>query len=80
MASLTIDNIPVEVPDGTTLLDAAHKAGIMVPTLCYLENVQAIGACRVCVVEVEGAKTLVASCVAPAANGMKVQTNSRRVR
>jgi NADP-reducing hydrogenase subunit HndD len=80
MPSLTIDNIPVEVPDGTTLLDAAHKAGVHVPTLCYLENVQAIGACRVCIVEVEGAKTLVASCVAPAANGMKVQTNSRRVR
>ncbi len=80
MQTLTIDNNKVEVPDGTTILDAANKAGVNIPTLCYLEGVQAIGACRVCLVEVKGAKTLVASCVTPAANGMKVNTNSRRVR
>ncbi len=80
MPTLTIDSIPVEVAAGATILDAAKKAGIRVPTLCYLEGVQAIGACRVCLVEVEGAKTLVASCVMPAADGMKVLTNTKRVR
>jgi len=80
MPTLTIDNIPVEVANGATILDAAKKAGIRVPTLCYLEGVQAVGACRVCLVEVEGAKTLVASCVMPAADGMKVLTSSKRVR
>jgi len=80
MPTLTIDNIPVEVANGATILDAARKAGIRVPTLCYLEGVQAIGACRVCLVELEGAKTLVASCVMPAADGMKVLTNTKRVR
>jgi NADH dehydrogenase/NADH:ubiquinone oxidoreductase subunit G len=80
MQKLIIDNKSVEVPDGTTILDAARKAGVNIPTLCYLEGVQAIGACRVCLVEVEGAKTLDATCVTPAANGMKVHTNSRRVR
>jgi NADP-reducing hydrogenase subunit HndD len=80
MPTLRIDNRKIEVPEGTTLLEAARQAGIHIPTLCYLENVQAIGACRVCLVEVEGAKTLVTSCVTPAAEGMAVHTNTRRVR
>lgn len=80
MPNLTINNIAVEVPNGTTILEAARKAGVRIPTLCYLENVQAIGACRVCLVEVEGAKTLVASCVMPVSDGMKVHTNTHRVR
>ncbi|MBP7745966.1 MAG: [FeFe] hydrogenase, group A [Phycisphaerae bacterium] len=80
MPKLTIDNISVEVPAGTTILDAAKQAGVHIPTLCYMKNVQAIGACRVCTVEVEGARNLVASCAAPVAEGMKVKTNSRRVR
>ncbi len=80
MPVLTIDNNRVEVPQGTTILNAARQAGINIPTLCYLANVQAIGACRICLVEVEGAKTLIASCVAPAEEGMKVHTNTRRVR
>lgn len=80
MPKLTIDNIPVEVPNGTSVLEAALQAGVHIPTLCYLKNVQAIGACRVCVVEIEGARTLVASCSQPAGDGMKVKTNSRRVR
>jgi NADP-reducing hydrogenase subunit HndD len=80
MPALTIDNKRVEVAEGTSILDAARKAGVHIPTLCYLESVQAIGSCRVCLVEVEGAKTLVASCVTPAAEGMKVHTASRRVR
>ncbi|MGD8451733.1 MAG: NADH-dependent [FeFe] hydrogenase, group A6 [Phycisphaerae bacterium] len=80
MPKLTIDNVPVEVPQGATVLQAAQQAGVHIPTLCYLKDVQAIGACRVCTVEVEGARSLVASCTAPATEGMKVKTNSRRVR
>jgi len=80
MPTLTIDNVKVEVAAGATILDASRKAGIRIPTLCYMEKVQAIGACRVCLVEVEGAKTLVASCVMPAGEGMKVKTNTKRVR
>ncbi|MCL5733968.1 MAG: 2Fe-2S iron-sulfur cluster-binding protein, partial [Actinobacteria bacterium] len=51
MPVLTVDNIKVEVPEGTSVLDACRQAGARVPTLCYLEGVQAIGACRVCLVE-----------------------------
>ena len=80
MPSLTIDNTTISVSDGTSLLEAARQAGVLVPSLCYLKKVQAIGSCRVCLVEVEGAKTLMASCVTPAFEGMKVHTNSARVR
>jgi iron-only hydrogenase group A len=80
MPTLTIDSKTVEVPDGATVLDAARKAGVRIPTLCYLENIQAIGACRLCLVEVEGARTLMTSCVLPAVEGMKVLTHTKRVR
>ncbi|MFW6413978.1 MAG: NADH-dependent [FeFe] hydrogenase, group A6, partial [Verrucomicrobiota bacterium] len=80
MITVNIDNQEVSVPEGTTILEAASEAGIRIPTLCYLENLQAIGACRVCVVEVEGARNLVASCVTEAKDGMAVRTMSRRVR
>ncbi|MEW6355912.1 MAG: NADH-dependent [FeFe] hydrogenase, group A6 [Planctomycetota bacterium] len=80
MPKVTINDIEVQVPDGATVLNAAKQAGVKIPTLCYLENVQAIGACRVCLVEVDGAKTLVASCVMPVSEGMKVRTNTKRVR
>jgi iron-only hydrogenase group A len=80
MPNLTIDDISVSVPDGTTILGAAEKAGVRIPTLCYMKDVQAIGACRVCTVEVVGARTLVASCAMPVTEGMKVKTNARRVR
>ena len=60
---VTVDNITVTVPAGTTLLAAAHKAGIDIPTLCYLRDINEIGACRMCVCEVEGASALVADCV-----------------
>ena len=80
MPTLTVDNISVEVPDGTTILEAAEKAGVTIPTLCYMKDLQAVGACRVCVVDVEGARTLVASCVTPVSEGMVVHTNSRRAR
>jgi NADP-reducing hydrogenase subunit HndD len=80
MPKLTIDKIPVEAAEGTSVLEAAERAGIRIPTLCYMKNVQANGACRVCLVEVEGARALVASCAMPVAEGMKVKTNTRRVR
>ena len=63
MIHLTIDNIPVTVPAGTTILEAARAAGIKIPSLCFLKDINEIGACRICVVEVKGARSLVASCV-----------------
>jgi NADP-reducing hydrogenase subunit HndD len=80
MLTLTVNNIPVTVPEGATVLSAAQAAGIKIPTLCFLEGFDAVGACRVCVVEVEGARSLVASCSMPATSGMKVHTNTARVR
>jgi NADH-quinone oxidoreductase subunit G/NADP-reducing hydrogenase subunit HndD len=80
MITLTIDGKKVEVPKGATILDAAKKLGIRIPTLCYHPELSLEGACRVCVVEVEGARTLVASCVFPAAEGMVVKSNSPAVR
>ena len=76
---LTVDGVPVEVEAGSTVLNAAEKAGINIPTLCYLEGIHEVGACRVCVVDV-GAKALQAACVAPVAEGMKVLTNTPAVR
>jgi len=81
MISLKIDGRNVEVEEGSTILEAAKQANVHIPTLCYLPEVQqAIGACRVCLVEVEGNKVLQASCVAPAVSGMSVLTNTERVR
>jgi iron-only hydrogenase group A len=79
MVSLTIDGKEVTVPEGTTILEAAKSAHIRIPTLCYLPEVQAIGACRVCLVEIEGNRNLQASCVFPVAEGIVVHTNSPRV-
>ena len=80
MINLKIDGINVSVPEGTTILEAAATMGIKIPTLCYLKDVNAIGACRVCVVEVKGARSLVASCVYPVNEGMEVFTNTPKVR
>ena len=80
MPTLSIDNIKVEVLEGTTILKAARQAGITIPTLCYLEHATPMGACRVCLVEVEGARSLVASCAMPVSEGMKVHTSTQRVR
>ena len=60
---IKINGTSYEVAAGSTILEAAHSVGIEIPTLCYLKEINAIGACRICVVEVEGAKTLQASCV-----------------
>ena len=80
MINLTIDNIPVTVPEGTTVLEAARSAGIKIPSLCFLKDVNEIGACRICVVEVKGARSLMASCVYPVSEGMEVLTNTKKVR
>jgi predicted molibdopterin-dependent oxidoreductase YjgC len=77
---LTVDGKAVAVPEGATLLDAARQAGIETPTLCYLENLTPVNVCRICVVEVEGARTLVPACSRKAEAGMAVKTDSERVR
>jgi predicted molibdopterin-dependent oxidoreductase YjgC len=75
-----IDGSPVRVPEGTTLLDACRAEGVDTPTLCYLENLTPVNVCRVCVVEVEGSRALVPACSRAAEAGMKVRTDSERVR
>lgn len=79
MVTVTIDGIAVEVPENTTVLDAARKASIEIPTLCYLRGINAIGACRICLVEVKGNPALQAACVLPVTDGMEVITNSEKV-
>ncbi len=77
---LTINGTPVEAPAGSTIIQAAHLAGVKIPSLCYLKDLNEIGACRICMVEVKGAKGLVASCVYPVSEGMEVWTNTQKVR
>jgi CRP-like cAMP-binding protein/Pyruvate/2-oxoacid:ferredoxin oxidoreductase delta subunit/ferredoxin len=76
---LTIDGLQVSVPEGTSVFDAARLNGIPIPTLCHQQNETPVGVCRVCVVDVEKARVLAASCVRPAENNMVVHTNSERV-
>lgn len=76
---LTIDGKEVQVPEGTNLIDAAEQAGIHIPNLCYLKGMKGIGACRLCVVEVEGAKAPVIACNARAKDGMKVTTKTEKL-
>ena len=80
MVNLKINDIPVAVPEGTTVLEAARAAGFKIPSLCYLKDVNEIGSCRICVVEVKGARSLLASCVYPVSEGMEVYTNTPKVR
>jgi len=77
---LTINNLPVEVPAGTTVLAAAEQAGVRIPTLCHHPDQDVKGVCRVCVVEVEKSRTLQAACAFPVAEGMVVRTNTAAVR
>jgi predicted molibdopterin-dependent oxidoreductase YjgC len=77
---LTIDGQKVTVPEGATLLDAARQVGIDTPTLCFLETLTPVNVCRICVVEIEGARTLVPACSRKAEAGMVVATDSERVR
>lgn len=77
--NLKINGINVCAPADSTILEAAHMAGIKIPTLCFLKDINEIGACRMCVVEVKGAKNLVASCVYPVSEGMEVWTNTPKL-
>ncbi len=79
MVNVKINGAPYSVPAGSTILEAARYAGIHIPTLCYLKDINEIGACRICVVEVKGMRSLVASCVYPVADGMEILTSSPRV-
>ncbi|MCI8406413.1 MAG: 2Fe-2S iron-sulfur cluster binding domain-containing protein [Oscillospiraceae bacterium] len=74
--TLKINNIPVTVPRDTTIIEAARQAGISIPTLCYLKGINEIGACRMCLVEVKGARSFAAACVQPVGEGMEVFTNT----
>ena len=80
MVNLKINGMPVSVPKGYTILEAAKEIGIKIPTLCFLKEINEIGACRICVVEVKEARSLVASCVYPVNEGMEVFTNTNKVR
>ncbi len=80
MLNVTINNQKIQVPEGSTILQATRQIGVTVPTLCNLEKREAIGACRVCLVDVEGARTLVAACSTPVTEGMVVRTNSALAR
>ncbi len=80
MVNLTIDGVNVSVPSSYTVLEAARKAGVKIPTLCFLKNVNEVGACRVCLVEIEKARALQAACVLPVSEGMIIHTNSPKVR
>ncbi len=79
MINLTINGIALSVPKNYTILQAARQLGIEIPTLCYMKGCNEIGACRICVVEVKGARSLVAACVTPVNEGMEVFTNSDKV-
>jgi predicted molibdopterin-dependent oxidoreductase YjgC len=78
--TISVDGTDITVPEGSTILQACRKQGIDTPTLCYLENLTPVNVCRVCVVELEGARTLVPACSRACENGMKVKTDSERVR
>ncbi|MFR6331607.1 MAG: 2Fe-2S iron-sulfur cluster-binding protein [Eisenbergiella sp.] len=80
MVTLTIDNKKISVPEGTTIMKAAASVGIMIPHLCYLEGINEISACKVCVVEMQGKTKLITACNNPVEEGMVLYTNSPKVR
>ena len=79
MINMKINGMPLSVPKNYTILEAARQIGIEIPTLCHMKGRNEIGACRMCVVEVKGARSLVAACVAPVNEGMEVFTNSDKI-
>ena len=78
--NITIDEKKMQVPKGYTILEAARQADIKIPTLCFLKEINEIGACRMCVVEVQGARSLQAACVYPVSEGLIIRTNTPNVR
>ena len=79
MIKLVIDDIQVEVEEGTTILEAARKVNINIPTLCFLKDINEVGDCRMCIVEVEGRKGFATSCIQKVEEGMIVHTNTPEV-
>ena len=77
--TFTLNGATVSFKPGQTILEAAEENGVRIPTLCHLKGTTPTGACRICIVEVEGARTLVPSCATPVSSGMVVQTESPRV-
>ncbi|MCL2078278.1 MAG: NADH-dependent [FeFe] hydrogenase, group A6 [Oscillospiraceae bacterium] len=80
MVNVKIDNVSLQVPSGSTVLEAAKLANIQIPTLCYMRGLNEIGACRICLTEVKGNRTLVAACVFPVFEGMEARTNTPALR
>ena len=80
MVNIKINDVPISVEEGTTILEACREAKMIVPTLCYLKDINEIGACRVCVVEVKGIERLVTSCNHKVKEGMEIYTNTPKVR
>jgi NADH-quinone oxidoreductase subunit G/NADP-reducing hydrogenase subunit HndD len=80
VVNITINGKQFAVEEGLSVLEAAKQNNILIPSLCYLEDVHQVGACRICVVEIEGARTLQASCMVQVREGMKVRTNTDKVR
>ena len=79
MVNIKINGVDVSVEEGTTILEACRNNGVRIPTLCWLKEINEIGACRICGVEMTGARSLVAACVYPINPGMEVFTNSPAV-
>ena len=79
MVTLTIDGKEIQVPKGTTILDAAAELGIKIPTLCWLKKVSTTGACRICVVEVEGVERPMTACNTPVKGGIVVTTSTPKL-
>ncbi len=80
MVNITINNRKISAYEGETIMEAARRNNINIPSLCWLEGIHRVGSCRICVVEVEGAKTLQASCIVPVQEGMVIRTNTEKVR
>ena len=80
MIKVKINGVEYSVPAGITVLEACQYANIDIPTLCYLKDINEIGACRLCLVEVTGARGLVTACVYPVNDGMEIQTNTAKIR
>ena len=79
MVNLIIDGKNISVEEGTTILQAALKNGIDIPTLCFLKEINEVGDCRMCIVEVEGRRGFVTSCIQKVEEGMVVKTNSKDI-
>ena len=79
LLNIKINGVEIQAPAGSTIIEAAHYAGIDIPSLCYLKGLNEIGACRLCVCEVKGSRALVAACVYPINEGMEDFTNTPKV-